>query len=90
LSDFHFERADIHHDELRVACAAMEQAVSQLASTSDVRARWDDVIRLIGLGPKRELRRCPNCNGIAMSDATRCMNCWNELVPVAIAASVSE
>jgi uncharacterized protein with PIN domain len=84
LSDFHFERADIHNDELRSACAAMEEAVAQLASTpSAVRTCWDDVVKLLALAPKRELRRCPKCNGVAMSDATRCMDCWNELVPVA-------
>jgi uncharacterized protein with PIN domain len=83
LSDFYFERADIHHDELRAACAAMAEAVAELVSTSPVRTRWDDVVRVLALAPKRELRRCPKCNGVAMSDATRCMDCWNELVPVA-------
>jgi hypothetical protein len=82
LSDLYFERADVHYAELRAACAAMGEAVAELASTSIVRARWDDLIKLLALSPKRELRRCPKCNGVAMSDATRCMECWSELAPV--------
>ena len=83
LSDLFFERADIERDNLRTACAAMETAVSELDSTSAVRGRWDAVVALLAMEPARQLRRCPTCGGVAMSDATRCMDCWNELAPLA-------
>jgi hypothetical protein len=83
LSDLYFERADIQRDSLRAACTAMEAAVAQLEPTSDARVRWDAVVALLAIGPKRQLRRCPKCDGPAMHDATRCMHCWSELAPLA-------
>jgi len=55
-----FEPRDAKLDALRAACAAMEQALSQLPAVEiAIRRRWADLLELLAVRPPRELRECP-------------------------------
>jgi hypothetical protein len=53
------------------------------ASTAALHASWGDLVKLLALGPKAEMRECPVCHGSGFRAASRCSNCWTKLEPLA-------
>ncbi len=69
--------------KLRATMALLEREIGQLPKDSAVQAPFADLVGQLQLGPEPELRECPHCHHHGMRLATRCMHCWNALVPPA-------
>ena len=85
MSELHFELRDLKRDNVRTACAALEQEVQRLPpnEAQQLRARWAELVSALALEPARQLRECPTCGNAAMLEATRCFHCWAKL-PIAV------
>lgn len=89
----YFELRDVLRDDLRTACAAIDETMSRLPETAtssvenELRERWAEFVALLSLEPPRVLRACPFCNHVGMFEATVCGNCWAKL-PVPTSADV--
>jgi len=53
------------------------------AKLAGLRASWAKLIEVMALEPVPAARACPTCTFIGLRAATKCMNCWIELVPPA-------
>jgi hypothetical protein len=67
---------------LRASVACVERALSQTSPGPALRAAWDDLVKVLALGPAPETRECPRCHVVGMRDASRCGNCWTALGPL--------
>ena len=76
---------------LRPVVATIEHELSRLADGTPVetttrlrelRESWAELVGLLALGPKPELRECPVCQHWGMRAATRCGSCWTPLSPL--------
>jgi hypothetical protein len=69
----------------------VDRALSQTPPEPALRAAWDDLLKVLALGPDPETRECPTCHAVGMRGASRCGNCWTALAPLpADAPSASE
>jgi hypothetical protein len=75
---------------VRAAVEAVEHELGQLtrrasvdggASLDGLRAAWSNLVGVLALGPRPELRKCPHCGSVGMRAATRCGNCWRKVAP---------
>ena len=85
-SERHFESADAERSTLRVAVAAVGHFIAHLPSAHSgpdggLTEAWADLVKVLALGPERQLRDCPRCGHVAMRDATLCIHCWARLTP---------
>ncbi|MBL8953986.1 MAG: hypothetical protein JNK82_24630 [Myxococcaceae bacterium] len=83
----HFEGADADRARLRVAVAAVGKFIAHLPSAHSGPDRglteaWAELVKLLALGPERQLRTCPRCGHVGMRDATLCIHCWARLSPL--------
>ena len=90
-----FELRDVLRDDIRSACAALDETLTRLPETTssveeEVRARWAELVELLGLQPARVLRACPICQHVGMFEATRCGHCWAKLAPPTAADALTE
>jgi len=79
MSHPHFELKDIRLDDIRSACAAIDETLSRSPENAELRTRWSELVALLALGPAHVLRACPNCKQLGMFAATRCGHCWTKL-----------
>ena len=81
MSELHFESRDLKRDNVRAACAALEQELLRLPANEaqELRKRWTELVAALALEPARALRECPTCGNAAMLEATRCFHCWAKL-----------
>jgi hypothetical protein len=87
VSERYFEAADAERAALRAAVAAVDHFIAHQPSThpgadQGLSGAWAALIKVLSLGSPRQLRECPRCGHVSMSDATRCGHCWERLVPV--------
>lgn len=87
-----------HKASLRPIVAIIGHELSRLADGTPVetttrirelRASWAELVELLALGPKPEMRECPVCKHWGMRAATRCGSCWTPLSPLARAGSAA-
>ncbi len=83
----YFEPADAERAALRAAVGAVDQFITRLPSAHAGPERglpeaWATLVKLLALGPGRELRTCPRCDHVAMRQATLCSHCWGRLAPM--------
>lgn len=72
--------ASIEHELSRLEGGATIEATTRLR---ELRASWAELVGLLALGPKPEMRECPVCKHWGMRAATRCGSCWTTLSPLA-------
>jgi len=82
----HFEGADAERARLRVAVAAVGHFIAHLPSAHagpdrGLTEAWAELVKLLALGPERQLRDCPRCGHVGMRDATLCVHCWARMTP---------
>jgi hypothetical protein len=82
----HFESADAERAKVRVAVATVGDLIARLPNAHSGPDRglpeaWAELVKLLALGPARQLRDCPHCGHVAMSEATLCLHCWARLTP---------
>jgi hypothetical protein len=75
-------------DQMRTLVETIDGELTRLRSSDDgtataLRASWSDLVKLLALGPKPELRECPVCHGSGFRAASRCSSCWTKLEPLA-------
>lgn len=73
---------DAERSNLRACVACVDQALSQTPPGPALRAAWDDLVKVLALGPAPETRECPRCRAVGMRGASRCGNCWTALGPL--------
>ncbi len=83
----HFEAADADRAALRDAVAAVDHFITHLPSAHAGPDRglpeaWAALVKLLALGPARQLRDCPHCGNVCMRDARLCGHCWGRLAPM--------
>jgi hypothetical protein len=67
---------------LRACVAGVDRALSQAPPGPALRTAWDDLVKMLALGPAPETRECPKCHTVGMRTASRCGNCWTALGPL--------
>ena len=84
--DGKLEGPDAARARLRAVVANIDQELLRLprrttgaAETGGLFDSWGALVKQLALGPAPELRRCPVCNHLGMSAATRCGYCWSKL-----------
>ena len=92
MSDRYFESADADVATLRAAVAAVDHFISHLPSgysggDQGLTAAWATLVKQLALAAPRQLRDCPRCGHVSMSDATRCGHCWERLSPADLAGA---
>jgi hypothetical protein len=80
-------RAAVEAVEREFGQLAKRASVDDQASLSGLRAAWSNLVGVLALGPRPELRECPQCGSVCMRAATRCGNCWRKLAPPRDAAA---
>ena len=65
--------------KLRAVIAVIDQELVQAPPTPALRAAWDELVSVLGLGSAPQTRECPVCHGIGMRAASRCGQCWAAL-----------
>jgi hypothetical protein len=80
---------DAARDKLRVLVESFDREISLRRSTTadpsadPLHAMWRELVEQLALGPAPETRKCPDCGGTGMRDASRCSHCWIKLQPLA-------
>lgn len=80
-----FDHPDLHRAELRLAVTAVDAALADTGpdATSHRATAWAKLVALLALGPAPQVKPCPKCGRVGMSDATLCGHCWARLTPAA-------
>jgi hypothetical protein len=55
-----------------------------VGSTSGLVTAWDDLLKVLAVGPEPDLDECPYCARVIVRGATRCRECWRKLSPVTV------
>jgi hypothetical protein len=82
----YFEAADEGREKVRAAVEAVEREMSLVApggkvSRGGLQETWAGLVKLLAAEPAHQMRRCPHCDAVGMSAATRCHHCWKMLTP---------
>ncbi|MEO7729336.1 MAG: hypothetical protein ABIY55_00050 [Kofleriaceae bacterium] len=77
-------------DRLRTLIETIEGEITQLPASGDgnlanvaLHASWSELVKVLALGDKPEMRECPTCHGSGFRAASRCASCWAKLEPLA-------
>jgi hypothetical protein len=73
---------DAARSNLRARVACVDRALAQTPPGPELRTAWDDLVKVLALGPDPETRACPRCHAVGMRTASRCGNCWTALGPL--------
>jgi len=67
--------------QLRTLLDTVQRELASITPSEALHAAWDDLVKVLALGPAPDLRACPTCNELGMRTATRCSRCWSSLTP---------
>jgi hypothetical protein len=67
---------------MRDLVAVIDRELGSAPPGEELRAAWNQLVEVLGLGSAPEQRACPTCNNVGMRAATRCMFCWSRLQPL--------
>lgn len=73
---------DAARSNLRACVASVDHALVQTPPEPALRAAWDDLVKVLALGPDPQTRECVRCHAVVMRGASRCGNCWIALAPL--------
>lgn len=72
---------DARRSRLRAIMDRLARGLDGMSADGEARSAWRELTAALDLGPEPEVRDCPNCNAIAMRQATICSECWHPLTP---------
>ncbi len=78
---------DAARDQMRTLIDTIHGEIARLRSsdegaTAALHASWSELVNVLALGPKPQMRECPVCHGSGLRAASRCSRCWSKLEPL--------